>query len=55
MDDFSGKMFMMFGTNKNQPVKFVDEAFIRFKAVNKPIKYVRIDGGGDVCMTWDQL
>ena len=47
VDDFSGKMFMMFGTNKNQPVKFVDEAFIRFKAVNKPIKYVRMDGGGE--------
>ena len=33
-------MFMMFGTNKNQLVKFVDEPF-------KSIKYVRIDGGGE--------
>ena len=47
MDDFSGKMFMVFRTNKNQLVKFVDEAFIRFKAVNKPMKYVRMDGGGE--------
>ena len=47
VDDFSGKMFMMFGTNKSQLVKFVDEAFTRFKAVDKPIKYIRMDGGGE--------
>ena len=47
VDDYSGKLFMMFGQNKNVLVKFVAEAFDRFEGEKKQMKYLRMDGGGE--------
>ena len=45
--DYSGKLFMMFGTNKNVLVKFITEGYERFKGEQKPVQYLRMDGGGE--------
>ena len=47
VDDYSGKLFMMFGQSKKNLIKFVEQAFKRFEGEKKNVKYLRMDGGGE--------
>ena len=48
MDDYSDKCMMQFSPAKKHMTQFVEQAFIAFKGPQgKPIKYVRMYGGGE--------
>ena len=47
VDDYSGKMFMMFGKHKSDLKDFVEKLFVRMKDKDRMPKYVRLDGGGE--------
>ena len=47
IDDYSGKLFMMFGARKSDLKDFVEKLFSRMKVMNGLPTYVRLDGGGE--------
>ena len=47
VDDFSDRLFMKFSPVKKEMTKFVEEAFVTCQGKETPIKYVRVDGGGE--------
>ena len=47
VDDYSGKLFMMFGARKSDLKDFVEKLFSRTKERNGLPTYVRLDGGGE--------
>ena len=47
VDDFSGKMFAEFSNSKAQMPSFAKKVVKRCENEDKPVKYIRMDGGGE--------
>jgi len=47
VDDYSGKLFMIFGARKSDLKDFVEKLFSRMKEMNGLPTYVRLNGGGE--------
>lgn len=47
VDDYSGKLFMMFGARKSALKDFVEKLLNRVKETHGLPKYVKLDGGGE--------